>query len=168
MRQGCGQHRRCARLASLLCSSRLRQPASLLHGEEPAVTMRPSPVSMRVLAQLSKFQTPSDLRDELNTGAFDAPPPLAQGLCTEPHSGAIPIPWTAIAVMIQSCRFAIVARVRLTIVRRCRELTAKRLQTDGAPTALRLHSNCKKTARRPQSDCQSTAQFDLNPESALS
>lgn len=127
------------------------------------VTMRRSPVFMRGLAQFSKFQTSSDLRDGLKTGALDAPLPLAQCSFAEPHSGAIPNPWTTIEVMNQSREFAIVARVPLTNIPCCRERAAKRLQTDCAPTALRLHSDCKKTAHRLQSDCGSTAQLDFNP-----
>jgi len=45
----------------------------------PVVTLRSAPVFMQVLAQLSKFQASSDLRDGLKTGAFDLPLPLAQG-----------------------------------------------------------------------------------------
>lgn len=74
----------------------LRQRASLLHAKR-VVTMRSIPVFMRVLAQFSKFRTPSDLSDGLTTGAFDIPLPLAQGRSSiDTHSGATPFHWTAI------------------------------------------------------------------------
>ncbi len=73
--------------------------------------MRSIPVFLRVLAQFSKFRTPSDLSDGLKTSAFDASLPLAQGSLTESHSGAVPFRWTAIKVMIQSREILISARV---------------------------------------------------------
>lgn len=119
--------------------------------------MRSIPVFMWVLAQFSKFRTPSDLSDGLKTGAFDAPLPLAQASLTEPHSGAVPFRWTAIKVMIQSCEIPIVASVQLTNVPRYQVLAAKRLQTD-----------CVQTEFRPQFDCKRTAHSTSIQESGLS
>ena len=110
----------------------------------PVVTMRSIPVFMRVLAQYSKFRTPSDSRDGLKTGAFDASLPLAQGAFTEQHSGAVAFRWTAIEVIIQSCELPIVASAQFTNIPSCREPAAKKLQTVCIPTAKRLHIDCKR------------------------
>ena len=143
--------------------SRLRQRAALLHVKR-VVTMRSIPVFMRVMAQFSKCRTPSDLSDGLKTGAFDVHLPLGQGSFTKPHSGAIPFRWTAIEGMIQSCELPIVAGVRLTNIPRCRELAAKRLQTD----CTHLHSDCSSTAKRLHIDCNRLHKLTSVQESALS
>ena len=76
----------------------------------PVVTMRSIPVFTRVLAQFSKFQTPSDLSDGLKTGAFDVPRrPAPDCLSTNVRSGALPFHWTTIKTMIQCCEALIVS-----------------------------------------------------------
>ena len=104
--------------------------------------MRSISVFMWILAQFSKFQTPSDLSDGLKTGAFNASLALAQGSLTKPHSGAVPFRWPAIELMIQLCEILIDTSVQLTNIPHFRELAAKRLQTGCTQTAVRLKKDC--------------------------
>lgn len=69
---------------------------------EPVVTMRSTPVFMRVLARFSKLRSPCSPRDGVKTGAFHVRLPLAPGRSsTDTHSGAVPFRWTVIKAMIQ-------------------------------------------------------------------
>lgn len=71
--------------------------------------MRWNPRQYWFLAQFFQFQTPSELRDGLKSGAFKVRLSLAQGRAsTDTHSGALPFHWTAIKTMIQSYQVPIV------------------------------------------------------------
>ena len=94
------------------CANGLRQPASSL-SVQLIVTMRRTPVFMRVLAQFSKLQSPCNPRDGLKTGAFNVPQgPVPGCSSTDRHTGALLFYLTAIKTMIQRCEASIVSSGR--------------------------------------------------------